>query len=141
MIAVNEPRGSSTLIPSRATTAASPWPCTLRTSRRAMAGADTAVGAGRLIEVLMAWTLPAAGRRSHLASLPPEVRAGRGRGRLATPCAPSAARLESAGEDDALGAMGSRSERARGPPARARPRPRAASPDRSHARRGLLVGA
>ena len=30
MIAVNEPGGSSTLTPSRATTAPSPWPWTLR---------------------------------------------------------------------------------------------------------------
>src|SRR3954463_12802366 len=43
MIAVNEPRGSVTLTPSRATTAASPLPWTLRTSRRATAGAGAGV--------------------------------------------------------------------------------------------------
>src|SRR3954447_10812746 len=41
MIAVNDPGSSSTLTPSRATTAPSPLPCTFRTSRSATAGAAT----------------------------------------------------------------------------------------------------
>ena len=40
MIAVNDPGESAALTPSRATTAPSPRPWTLRTSRRATAGAE-----------------------------------------------------------------------------------------------------
>src|SRR5207248_7934140 len=47
MIAVNEPLGSPMLIPSSATTDPSPWPWTLRTSRRATAGAVRAPGSAR----------------------------------------------------------------------------------------------
>src|SRR4051794_39236766 len=46
MIAVNDPRASATLIPSRATTSLSPRPWTLRTSCRATAGASLG-GGGR----------------------------------------------------------------------------------------------
>src|SRR5215217_2800274 len=141
MMAVNEPRGSSTLTPSRAATAPSPWPWTLRTSRRAMAGAATAVGAKVGVGVLMPRTLPAGRRRSHPASLPSGVRAGPLRGRLATPCAGPAARLESAAPDDPLHAMGSRARRARGPSARARAYPGAAALHGSHAQRVVLAGA
>src|SRR4051794_8156194 len=45
MMAVNDPRANPTLMPSSAMTAASPSPWTLRTSRRATAGATTTVAA------------------------------------------------------------------------------------------------
>src|SRR3954453_13998745 len=53
MMAVKDPRGSSTLTPSRATTAPSPLPWTLRTSRRATAGAPTAASGESGEEVIM----------------------------------------------------------------------------------------
>ena len=49
MIAVNDPGASSTLTPSSATTAPSPWPWTLRTSRSATAGAPAAWAVGSLV--------------------------------------------------------------------------------------------
>src|SRR4051812_24712347 len=53
MMAVKDPRGRSTLTPSRATTAPSPLPWTLRTSRRATAGAPTAASGESGEEVIM----------------------------------------------------------------------------------------
>src|SRR4051812_7017927 len=53
MMAVNDPRGSPTLTPSRATTAPSPLPWTLRTLRRATAGAMAAASGAWREEVSM----------------------------------------------------------------------------------------
>src|SRR3712207_2143997 len=92
MIAVNDPRANPTLTPSRATTAPSPWPWTLRTSRRATAGAGMpSAGRATTLAFLLAnmgatsmagrrgggtpGTLPVAPRPSHPAYLRPSVRA------------------------------------------------------------------
>jgi len=55
MMAVNDPRANPTLIPSSATTAASPSPWTLRTSRRATAGAVAAAAATPLAGTFMSF--------------------------------------------------------------------------------------
>src|SRR3954469_11234749 len=55
MMAVNEPRENPMLIPSSATTAPSPSPWTLRTSRRATAGVMTEGAAISLVSASMSW--------------------------------------------------------------------------------------
>src|SRR4051794_38715457 len=141
MIAVNDPRGRSTLTPSSATTAPSPLPWTLRTSRRATAGAVVAAPGGCRVEVDMWSTLPTAPRHAHAACLRPEVRALVRDRRPAVPCAAAHPGLESFSPHVALDALGSRNERAPGPSGRARPRPRAGPIDGSHAQPMVLAGA
>src|SRR3954468_20129030 len=131
MMAVNDPRGSATLTPSRATTAPSPLPWTLRTSRSATAGAMAAISGGGRVELNMVPTLAIAPRRSHPGCLPLASARGCRGGRPAVPCAAPRPRLESGSPDDPLDALGRRSERAGGPSARARPRPRAGPVDGS----------
>src|SRR5215211_5869317 len=140
MMAVNDPRASSALTPSRATTAPSPSPWTLRTARSAMAGAAAAVGTKVGVGILMPRTLPPGPPPSHLASLPSRVRAGPLGGRLAAPWRASGGSIRVAAPDDPLHAMGSRGRRARGPSGRARAYPGAAAADGSDPQPVVLAG-
>ena len=141
MIAVNDPRGSSTLTPSRATTAASPLPWTLRTSRRATAGAEAAVSG----ECGVDWTWSALSRPRRGSPIGPACVLLSARwcrhGRPAVPCAALRARLESAGPDDQLDALGRRSARPRRSSGRASARRGPQPADGPHAQPVVLGGA
>ena len=140
MIAVNDPGGISMLIPSSATTAPSPSPWTLRTSRSAIAGAATAAAA--LVAEFMAGRLLDSPRASHPASRRPVFRAlGAGGVASRTSCGPPGARLQSACRMIRFTLMGSRAAGADGPPGRTRARAGAESPDRSRAQRLVLARA
>src|SRR4051812_22488410 len=132
MMAVKVPRENPMLIPSSATTAPSPSPWTLRTSRRATAGAVTvevtpagwAAGGGDAVvgACMGGSSLRRKGDVRNVlhtagpdAALPPGLpaahapRAGAATGGYPYPCAAPRARLESAEPDDSLDAIGGRS--------------------------------